>query len=185
MAVSQEQLSRWQAIASIVSSIAIPVVLAVIGYIVQDNLSTAGIKKDYVQIAAGILKESGVPADSELRKWAVTVLDENSPIPFSKEAKLRLEKGLVYIPVAVTCPRFPEIPDAFMKAPQKLEPLPDKGPLTSGDLLKTVVKNFGICNENAMQLEYLQILLRKLQQIDQEFGAKRESGTKGAGKASP
>ncbi|MCD6672152.1 MAG: hypothetical protein LT106_04790 [Burkholderiaceae bacterium] len=48
---------RAKNIATIVSAIAIPIVLAIVGYFVQRELSNEGLKKDYVGIAAGILKE--------------------------------------------------------------------------------------------------------------------------------
>lgn len=106
--MNQESLNKWQSIASIAASVAIPIVLAFVGYIVQAKISTEGIRKDYVQIAISILKEG---QDEELRKWAVEVLDENSPIPFSKDLRTKLEKNRVYVPVAVECPGFPNPPE--------------------------------------------------------------------------
>lgn len=71
MTLSNEKhtLGKWQAIASIISSLAIPVVLAAIGYIVQTTVSSDGLKKDYVQIATNILKEEPSQQNIELRAW--------------------------------------------------------------------------------------------------------------------
>ncbi len=93
--INQELLSKIQSIVSIISSITIPVILAVFGYLVQDKIATEGLKKDYVQIAISVLKErkDAGPENDELRKWAVSVLASNSPIPFSKALRLDLEKG--------------------------------------------------------------------------------------------
>ena len=89
----KEKLERVQAIASIASSIAIPLVLAIAGYIVQRQFTADGLKKDYVQIAANILKENAATQEPDLRKWAVQTLDENSPISFSTKAKEGLQTG--------------------------------------------------------------------------------------------
>ena len=88
-----ESLERAKAIATIFSAIAIPIVLTIAGYFIQRQLSDAGIRKDYVAIATAILKESDKTQEPELREWAVRVLDQNSPIPFSKRAKEGLLTG--------------------------------------------------------------------------------------------
>ncbi len=93
MTIEQSKLERIQAIASIASSIALPLMLAVIGYLLQRQIADEGLKKDYVSIAAGILKEDPGKQEPDLRKWAVLVLDTNSPIPFSNKAKDGLLKG--------------------------------------------------------------------------------------------
>ena len=108
MSIGKDQLDRIQSLASIASSIAIPVVLAVIGYFVQKQLADEGLKKDYVSIAAGILNNNAPSQEPDLRKWAVTVLEVNSPIPFSPKAKDGLEKGqgfaVVVPPAAIPTP---------------------------------------------------------------------------------
>ena len=83
---AQTSLAKWQSIATIAASIAIPLILAVFGFLVQRQLATEGLKKDYVQIATSILKENPNGQENELRTWAVEVLDRNAEIPFSKNA---------------------------------------------------------------------------------------------------
>ena len=119
---TESKLERWKSISSIASSIAIPIVLAIIGYFIQKQLADEGLKKDYVSIAASILKENPASQEPELRKWAVTVLDSNSPIPFSGRAKAGLEKGIF---LAVAPPRMPNAPEGCMRAPRpaKISPL--------------------------------------------------------------
>lgn len=90
---SDPTLERTKNLATIVSALAIPIVLAVAGYFVQSELSNDALKKDYVGIAAGILKEDPLKQEPDLRRWAVQVLDENSPVPFSKRAKESLFTG--------------------------------------------------------------------------------------------
>lgn len=85
------RLEHWKQIAQIASAVAIPVVLAVLGYFVQRSLADAGLKKDYVQMALGVLKESPSKENEELRKWAIAVLDKNSPVPLPSSLKAQLE----------------------------------------------------------------------------------------------
>ena len=80
-------------IATIFSAIAIPVVLTIAGYYIQRQLADDGLKKDYVGIAASILKENPANQEPDLRKWATRVLEENSPVPFSEKAKAGLQTG--------------------------------------------------------------------------------------------
>ncbi len=56
-------LERTKNVATIISAIAIPIVQAIAGYFVQNE----GLKKDYVGIAAGILKEDATKQEPELR----------------------------------------------------------------------------------------------------------------------
>jgi hypothetical protein len=86
-------LERAKNIATIFSAIAIPIVLTIAGYLIQRQLADDSLKKDYVGIATGILKENPANQEPELRTWAVKVLDENSPVPFSKKAKESLFSG--------------------------------------------------------------------------------------------
>jgi hypothetical protein len=90
---SNAKLERIKSIATIFSAIAIPIVLTVAGYFIQRQLADEGIKKDYVAIATGILKENPATQEPELRTWAITILDDNSPVPFSKKAKAGLLTG--------------------------------------------------------------------------------------------
>ncbi|RJX83510.1 hypothetical protein [Pseudomonas sp. LS-2] len=99
------RLSQIQSIASILSAIAIPIVLAVVGYAVQQSIATDGIKKDYVSIAMGILKDAGNAQDPDLKKWAVAVVAKYSPVPFSDSATKGLE-NVQYIQ-----PRVPPLPE--------------------------------------------------------------------------
>jgi hypothetical protein len=57
----------------------IPLLTAVIGWQAGNN----SINKDYVQIAAQIAQNENSPAP--LKQWAVKLLNEMSPVPFSQE----------------------------------------------------------------------------------------------------
>src|SRR5690606_30581004 len=66
MPIDKYKLAQVPAIASIASSLAIPVVLAVIGYFVQKQLADEGLKKDYVSIAVGILNSDPSSQEQDL-----------------------------------------------------------------------------------------------------------------------
>jgi hypothetical protein len=93
--LADRRLERAKSLATIFSAVAIPIVLTVAGYYIQRQLSNEGIRKDYVGIATAILKEKAETQEPELRAWAVKILDENAPIPFTKKAKESLLTGIV------------------------------------------------------------------------------------------
>lgn len=88
-----DRLESWKQIAQIGSAVAIPVVLALIGYFVQSSLADAGLKKDYVQMALGVLKEQPTKENEQLRQWAIAVLDKNSPVAIPASLKSQLVKS--------------------------------------------------------------------------------------------
>lgn len=110
-----DRLERIKSIAAIFSSIAVPIVLTVAGYFIQKQLSSEGIRKDYVGIATAILKERPEGQEPDLRAWAVKILDENSPVPFSKKAK----EGLITGSVVVSGLPWMGPPEDCMKPPAK------------------------------------------------------------------
>lgn len=101
----QSFLEKTRAVASILSAAAIPVVLALVGYSVQQSIAEDGIKKDYLTMAIAMLKDGGEKLDPELKGWATAVVSKYSPVPFSVEAKNKLG-GALYI-----TPSIPELPE--------------------------------------------------------------------------
>ncbi|WBL75309.1 hypothetical protein I3J27_19870 [Bradyrhizobium xenonodulans] len=88
-----ERISRLASIA------AIPIVLAVGGWIIQRQLQSQTISRDYVQLALTILQnpdQSKVPP--ELREWAVDLLNDNSPTKLNEKAMANLKSGTVILP---------------------------------------------------------------------------------------
>lgn len=81
-------------VAKILSLVAIPVVLAVFGWIIQNRLSERNVSQEYVKLAVSVLEKpesSKVPAG--LRDWAVDLLNQNSPTKFSAETMRQLKTG--------------------------------------------------------------------------------------------
>lgn len=87
-------LENFERISKILSIAAIPIVLAVAGWLVQKQLAYQSTKKEYVQLAVSILSETGTSTDgTDLRKWAVELLNENSTIKLPLEATEKLTTG--------------------------------------------------------------------------------------------
>jgi hypothetical protein len=90
---SVERISRTVSIA------AIPVVLAVGGWIIQRQLQNQTVGAAYVNLAVTILEnpdKSKVP--NELREWAVDLLNDNSPTKLNAKAVASLKSGAVTLP---------------------------------------------------------------------------------------
>lgn len=96
MSTLTDRLEFWKQITQIWSAVAIPVVLALIGYFVQSSLADAGLKKDYVQMALGVLKEQPTKENEQLRQWAIAVLDKNSPVPIPPNLKSQFVKSTTF-----------------------------------------------------------------------------------------
>jgi len=88
---------RAETIAKIVSLIAIPIVLAVLGGMLQDQLTARAVSKDYVQVAVSVLMQR-TDVDPALRAWAVDLLNANSPTKFSLAVETQLKSGVVTLP---------------------------------------------------------------------------------------
>ena len=164
MKFDQGTLKKVQSIATIVSSVAIPIVIALVGWWVQSSISNEGIKKDYVQMAIGILKDTENQKDEEMRKWAVAVLDKNSPVPFSRDLRSKLVEGSVFVSTP-----FPMPPEVLMKPPEKLKPLPNLKSVTMTDLLVTVNENYGLYHKNASTLKDLQKWVIDMKAVHDEY----------------
>lgn len=94
----------WETIERVsktLSIAAIPVVLAIGGWIIQQRLQNQTVSKDYVQLAVSILKE---PESSnikpEMREWAVKLLNDNSPTKFSPTVSEQLKSGQSQLPAS-------------------------------------------------------------------------------------
>ena len=164
MRIEQEALNKLQSVATILSAVAIPIVIAVVGWQVQSSMSSESIKKDYVQMAIGILRDESKRNDEQMRRWAVDVLNKNSPVPFSRDLQDKLAQGAM-----IVAPSFPSPPASLMQPPVKLEPLPGEGNATVGDLLRSTVENYGRCHQNANTLEFLQKWVLDMKTIHDRF----------------
>lgn len=91
-----QKLSRLLAISQIISVLAIPVVLALVGFWVQRSLQEQQIKRDYVSLAVSLLlpkKEGEKETSKELRSWATDLLNDSSPVKLSQEQSQSLKRN--------------------------------------------------------------------------------------------
>lgn len=85
---------KFESIAKGLAALLIPVVLAYGSQLVQKQISDESVKKDYVALAVSILKDVPKENDqrSDIRKWAVKVLDQLAPVAMTEATKMGLEK---------------------------------------------------------------------------------------------
>jgi hypothetical protein len=89
-----QKLSRLLVVSQIITMLAVPVVLAVVGFWVQRSLQEQQIKRDYVNLAVSLLlpkKEGEKETSPELRAWATELLNESSPVKLSKAQSQSLQ----------------------------------------------------------------------------------------------
>ena len=87
---NRDWLDWVQLITTIVASIAIPVVLLIVGNGFTSTQNNNANQLKYVEIALGILKTEPVAGDEGLRAYAVSLLEVNSPVKILTEAKEKL-----------------------------------------------------------------------------------------------
>jgi len=84
----------FEKIARILSLIAIPVVIAIVGWIIQNRLSEQNLSQEYVKLAVSILEKPRTSeAPAGLRDWAVDLLNQNSPTKFGADTIRQLKSG--------------------------------------------------------------------------------------------
>jgi WD40 repeat protein len=89
---SKSQKDFWDKI-QIVSGVAIPVVIGLGSYFIQQSITKESVAKDYVGIATTILESQKGEKATNLREWAVSLLGQYSPIPLSPDSKRELKSG--------------------------------------------------------------------------------------------
>ena len=91
----------WEVVESVsrvFPTLAIPVILAGRGWVIQLTVSQQTVSKDYVSLATSILQKKREQDDDEsakgLRKWAVDLLNRTSPVQLDGETAQRLAYAL-------------------------------------------------------------------------------------------
>lgn len=121
--MSLDRLQKIELIARIASLVAVPVLIALFGWLIQAELSDKSLRKEYVQVAIGILGAQDKSKENQaLKEWATDLLAANAPTRLSESALKELRTGtplyprMVNVPVAIPCipsdldikkPRFP------------------------------------------------------------------------------
>lgn len=94
--VSETALKKALLLSQIFSMIAIPVVLALIGYWVQRSVQDQQIKRDYVNLAISLLvpkKEGEAQTTPELTNWAIKLLNDSAPVKLSEPEIISVKKN--------------------------------------------------------------------------------------------
>ena len=170
--MDDKRLLRVQAYASIGASIVVPLLIAIFGWSIQSRMSSDTVRKDYVQMAIGILSNKDTKNDKELREWASKLIRQSSPVPFGKEVQASLASGSITV--------TPPIPKSVLKMelmepPEPWRPLPATRPLPSDDLIANYADNLEISTRNRLKLAYLQKLVRSLAESDSDPGTKEQA----------
>ena len=91
--------NQLETISRILAIAAIPIVVALGGWLVQRQLQKQSVGKDYVQIALSILREPDSSKVSvELRSWAVDLLNAYSAVKLSDAVSKGLKAGQAVLP---------------------------------------------------------------------------------------
>lgn len=127
----KEKLEILKSLSQSFAALAIPVVVAYMGWSIQAEMKSSEVRKDYVQMALGIMSSPAETDDQKLlRAWATRVISDSSPTPFRRDEIHALQERQirVYIPTPVPC-----------RAPEVVEPAWAAASLKSDDDLDTKV----------------------------------------------
>ncbi|UEP39792.1 hypothetical protein LL998_33175 (plasmid) [Burkholderia ambifaria] len=91
----ETRVDRWVKYAQIFAFVASPIAVAGVGWLAQQSVAESGIKRDYVQMAAQILREPRKPDDEAARQWAAELINKFSPVSFSDKAASQLSQSSV------------------------------------------------------------------------------------------
>lgn len=95
---------KWaglERISHVLSLAAIPLVLAVFGWVIQGRLQDQAVRRDFVKLAVDILREPDKKSTpTELRGWAVDLLNDNSRTKLNPEAAKKLRSGEAVLPTS-------------------------------------------------------------------------------------
>jgi len=103
-----EVMLQWlqgaKEVALIISAIAVPIIAAKIGGEVNSAMKESENRIRYVELAINQLRSLPSPETASLRDWAVELLDEQSPVKLSEDAKAQLKSGTLALPISAVAP---------------------------------------------------------------------------------
>ena len=147
-----DRLETVKAYSMIFASVAVPILIAVFGWLAQTGASERGANKEYVQMALTILQDN--KSTPELRSWAASVMDNLSPVPLSASLRQKLSSGDLALPQLRE-----QIPEQFLVPPQEWKELGVDEQPTYRDVMLNYVENRGRFQENAIQMQFLQDMI--------------------------
>lgn len=88
---------KLQVISQILSILLVPVLIAMIGGIINNNLQRDQLAKEYVFMALDILKQPPTPETEELRRWAVDTVNSYAQVKMTDTLKQQIEsQGIIF-----------------------------------------------------------------------------------------
>ena len=84
-------LKNIQVIGALVASIAIPLVIALIGHWYTDALKERELRIRYVELAISILNHEPKDHTREIRNWAIEIVNEHSSVKMSSDTIVQLQ----------------------------------------------------------------------------------------------
>jgi len=152
--MSTTSLKTVQVYANIIGVIAVPILIAFFGWLIQWRLANQSVQRDYLQMAVQILSSKNRKSGDEVSLWAVDILQKYSPVPFSPKLKSDFVEGKVifYQPFSKGM-----LNSLLMQPPKPWILFHGK---TNGELLDNYLKNRLACENNAAILQNLQSFIR-------------------------
>lgn len=100
-------LDKLEKISRIAAAIAIPVVIAIGGWLLQVHSESGKLNQEYVKIAVEILRADSDTQNVALREWAVDLIDKHSEVSLSTPARKALISGEAGLPPTTPSARTP------------------------------------------------------------------------------
>ena len=106
-------------VTTIVASVAIPVVLFIVGKGIEGSVKSKELEAKYVEISVGILTEEPSPEMKNLRKWAIANINTYAEIKLPEEAQTELNTES--LPVRSISSRLPAQNYSIPSSPRSVE----------------------------------------------------------------
>jgi len=90
----KSSIDKWKDIATIFSLVAVPIIVAVCGFLVQQSITNSQSTTKIIELSIQILKEPPGRAEQPgLRKWAIDMLQNTATATLSSDARRELERA--------------------------------------------------------------------------------------------
>ena len=99
--LSIRKWDRFEKLARVLSLVAIPVVIALLGWSFQSRMTEKNVSRDYVNLAITILTNKDPAIDPDIRSWAVDLLSQNAPVKLESDVAARLKAGELILPAVL------------------------------------------------------------------------------------
>lgn len=115
---SSSLLDKIEKLSRIAAAFALPLIVGVGGWWIQDALSRRDTEQDYVELAVSILSKPQDKTQSELREWATNLLAATSPVEIPDGLKQKLGGGEVQLPAVLTSSAFSPVSELSKSDPR-------------------------------------------------------------------